>query len=172
MTDGLRLFHHDVNCYICRAHWSVCNLVNTEVSAPRRVRIIDSKETSLTLSWRPKGETITGFLLEATPMSGSRDTIKRTIPGDTYIYTLTGRPHVSAKWTGLSSEVTCWIGLASQCAFLCFSGLRPGTLYSINLYTLNGNTRSAPFTLRGETGIKQVPYLLTHPGKHRCGNFT
>ncbi|XP_069839299.1 fibronectin isoform X3 [Dendropsophus ebraccatus] len=59
------------------------------VSPPRRPRVTDITETTVTLIWRTKTETITGFLIEAVP-SGGQTPIQRVIKPDVRTYTVTG----------------------------------------------------------------------------------
>ncbi|AWP12863.1 putative fibronectin-like [Scophthalmus maximus] len=91
------------------------------ISPPRRVRISDVNDSSITLTWRSKTETISGFLVEATPTSSATGyiPIQRTIGPESRSFAITG--------------------------------LEPGTSYKINIYTLKGNGRSAPLTLTATT---------------------
>ncbi|XP_061579971.1 fibronectin 1a isoform X2 [Cololabis saira] len=91
------------------------------ISPPRRVRISDVNDSSITLTWRSKTETISGFLIEATPTTSfsSYNPIQKTIGPDSRSYSITG--------------------------------LESGTTYKINVYTLKGNGRSVPFTLTATT---------------------
>ncbi|XP_019582600.2 fibronectin isoform X13 [Rhinolophus sinicus] len=59
------------------------------VSPPRRARVTDATETTITISWRTKTETITGFQVDAMPANGQTP-IQRTISPDIRSYTITG----------------------------------------------------------------------------------
>ncbi|XP_066543476.1 fibronectin isoform X2 [Amia ocellicauda] len=84
------------------------------ISPPRRVKITDVTESAITLTWRSKTETITGFHIDAIP-AGNQRPITKTVHPDARSHTITG--------------------------------LQPGTQYTINIYTMNGEARSAPFSL-------------------------
>ncbi|CAI9586484.1 unnamed protein product [Staurois parvus] len=59
------------------------------VSPPRRARVTDVTETTVTITWRTKTETITGFLIEALPVGGQTP-IQRVIKPDVRTFTVTG----------------------------------------------------------------------------------
>ncbi|XP_068184603.1 fibronectin 1a [Antennarius striatus] len=97
--------------------------VNTleNISPPRRVRISNANDSSITLTWRSKSDAISGFLVEATPTFSSSGyvPIQKTIPPESRSHSITG--------------------------------LEPGTNYKINIYTLKANGRSQPLTLTATT---------------------
>ncbi|XP_075994618.1 fibronectin 1b isoform X1 [Genypterus blacodes] len=62
----------------------------TDLIPPRRVRISDVRDSSITLTWRSKTESITSHLIDATPLGGSQPTIRQILSGETQTYTLTG----------------------------------------------------------------------------------
>ncbi|XP_006778989.1 PREDICTED: fibronectin isoform X3 [Myotis davidii] len=59
------------------------------VSPPRRARVTDATETTITISWRTKTETITGFQVDAVPGNGQTP-VQRMISPDVRSYTITG----------------------------------------------------------------------------------
>ncbi|XP_069873839.1 fibronectin isoform X12 [Dipodomys merriami] len=59
------------------------------VSPPRRARVTDATETTITISWRTKTETITGFQVDAIPTTGQTP-VQRVISPDVRSYTITG----------------------------------------------------------------------------------
>ncbi|XP_052531051.1 fibronectin isoform X3 [Tympanuchus pallidicinctus] len=60
------------------------------VSPPRRARVTDATETTITITWRTKTETITGFQIDAIPAASGQNPIQRTISPDVRAYTITG----------------------------------------------------------------------------------
>ncbi|XP_062865412.1 fibronectin 1b [Trichomycterus rosablanca] len=90
-----------------------------DVSPPKRPRVTEVRDTSVTVTWRTKDEPITGFLIEATPSSGGHAPVRKAVPAEHRVATVTG--------------------------------LQPGVVYVINMYTLNGENRSPPFTLTATT---------------------
>uniref|UniRef100_W5MV81 Fibronectin n=1 Tax=Lepisosteus oculatus TaxID=7918 RepID=W5MV81_LEPOC len=119
---------YEVNVYALKssltsrpARGEVITLDN--ISPPRRVRISDLSDSSITLTWRSKTETISGFYIEATP-AGSQTPIQNSVRPDARTYTITG--------------------------------LQPGTMYTIHIYAMNGEARSAPFTLTATTNKPAV----------------
>uniref|UniRef100_A0A8V0YC34 Fibronectin n=1 Tax=Gallus gallus TaxID=9031 RepID=A0A8V0YC34_CHICK len=60
------------------------------VSPPRRARVTDATETTITITWRTKTETITGFQIDAIPAASGQNPIQRTISPDVRTYTITG----------------------------------------------------------------------------------
>ncbi|KAG8124641.1 hypothetical protein E2320_020131 [Naja naja] len=66
-------------------------VVNTleNVSAPRRARVTDVTERTITITWRTKTEAITGFQIDAIP-AGGQNPVQRTIGPDVRTYTITG----------------------------------------------------------------------------------
>ncbi|XP_042299575.1 fibronectin isoform X1 [Sceloporus undulatus] len=59
------------------------------ISPPRRARVTDVTERTITITWRTKTETITGFQIDAVPASG-HNPVQRTIGPDARSYTITG----------------------------------------------------------------------------------
>ncbi|KAF6723349.1 Fibronectin [Oryzias melastigma] len=96
------------------------------ISPPRRVRLTSVSDSSITLTWRAKSETVSGFLIESSPTLSSPDYVplRRTLGPDSRSYTVTG--------------------------------LEPGTSYKVTIYAVKGNGRSVPHTITATTAQSQV----------------
>ncbi|XP_053328167.1 fibronectin isoform X2 [Spea bombifrons] len=85
---------YEVNVYAVKDHLQsqpLQGIISTleNVSPPRRPRVTDVTETTITITWRTKTETITGFQIDAVP-SGGQIPIQRIISPDVRTYTITG----------------------------------------------------------------------------------
>ncbi|KAL4635800.1 fibronectin-like [Arapaima gigas] len=60
------------------------------ISPPRRVRILEVKDSSITLTWRAKIEPISGYLFETAPINGAHNTIFETVSQEERTHTITG----------------------------------------------------------------------------------
>uniref|UniRef100_A0A8C9V6C2 Fibronectin n=1 Tax=Scleropages formosus TaxID=113540 RepID=A0A8C9V6C2_SCLFO len=65
-------------------------ITTTESDPPRRVRILEAKDSSITLTWRAKTEPISGYLFETTPIGGVHSPIRTTISGAERTHTISG----------------------------------------------------------------------------------
>lgn len=136
--------------------------LDVDISPPRRVRISEVKDTSFTLTWRSKTDSITGHLIQATPIGGSHAPVSRIIPGDVNTYTLTG------EWTACFFLLNAtYLHFYRSSLWFCFPSqdLQPGTTYSVSLYTMNGNIKSEPFTLILKTGELNASKKKNNQGK-------
>ncbi|XP_046693129.1 fibronectin 1b isoform X2 [Silurus meridionalis] len=61
-----------------------------DISPPRRPRITDVKDRSISLTWRAKIEPITGFLIEAQPTTGIYPVIRKEVTGEQRQAEITG----------------------------------------------------------------------------------
>ena len=62
-----------------------------DITPPRRVRLLDVRDSSITLNWRSKTDPISGFMVEATPVSSpGHAPIQRNIDSKLRSYTITG----------------------------------------------------------------------------------
>lgn len=93
---------------------------------------------------------MTGFLIEATPKTGGYPTIRKTIPADQRSYVVTGKQTMNMEVFDMNERIL----LVIKFTLFHNSGLQPGIVYLVNMYTLNGNTRSPAFTLTQSTGMK------------------
>ncbi|XP_075036435.1 fibronectin isoform X2 [Mixophyes fleayi] len=85
---------YEVNVYAVKdglTSLPLYGIISTQenVSPPRRPRVTDVTETTVTITWRTKTETITGFLIEAVP-TGGQTPIQRVIKPDLRVFTITG----------------------------------------------------------------------------------
>ena len=87
---ALLIFHCQTYSHILA--FSLSPHPTQDISPPRRVRISDVNDSSITLTWRSKTETISGFLVEATPTTSTTGytPILRNIGPDLRAYTITG----------------------------------------------------------------------------------
>ncbi|KAA0722725.1 Fibronectin [Triplophysa tibetana] len=140
---------YDVHVYALKGSESSAPLTGKcttadNITPPRRVRVSDVKHNSFTLMWRVVDtEPMTGFLIEATPKTGGYPTIRKTIPADQRSYVVTGKRTMNMEVFDINERILLVIKLI----LFHNSGLQPGIVYLVNMYTLNGNTRSPAFTL-------------------------
>lgn len=116
-------------------------------------------DSAITLTWRSKTELISGFLIEATPTSlpAGFIPIQRNIGPSLRSYAITGELKQAFGGRGGGRLVMPSSGTFVFLTVLFITaGLEPGTNYKINIYTLKGNGRSAPFTLTASTGQHQL----------------
>uniref|UniRef100_A0A4W5NI00 Fibronectin n=1 Tax=Hucho hucho TaxID=62062 RepID=A0A4W5NI00_9TELE len=129
------------------------------IPAPTNLEFSQITSSSFTINWRTTSNArLTGYRVVVNPKNKSGPTKEMNVAPDTIQVHVPGlmviiKAHLQSTFRVVFIR-TCNIFITScnrKWAFLIGPSLQPGSTYKINIYTLNGNGRSAPFTLTATT---------------------